>query len=152
MRTLSLISGLLVLMMVAASCSSTPQKLADAATTNDVGQTSDVLQFIDLGRADVQPNVPADAGLVPPDEITFPAPPEVACGGDAGECQFPPSACADPGCDGSVLCLSWSWVVYYDNPTCVSGRCTYTNRYFQCSSSSFCSAGGCRFNGTTAAP
>ena len=43
----------------------------------------------------------ADA-VIPPDNVMFPAAPELACGGDAGDCALPPSACADPSCDGGT--------------------------------------------------
>jgi hypothetical protein len=71
----------------------------------------------------------------------------MSCGGDAGDCQFPPSACGTLDCDAGS-CTGASWVVYYDAPTCASGQCVFTKRYFQCSVSTFCSLGGCRFNGT----
>jgi len=130
----------LLLLAVASSCSSSSTaKVGDAATTNDVGQTNDV-------AADVS----ADA-VVPPANVMFPEAPDVSCGGDAGDCPLPPSACADPSCDGGA-CYGLQWVVYFDNPACVNGQCVYTNRYFECSLGTMCTAGGCRFNGTTAAP
>jgi len=136
-----------LLLSTAVGCSSSSTaKTGDAATTSDVGQVSDVSQTIDL-RADA----PVDAPVVPPANIVFPAAPDVSCGDDAGQCQFPPSACADPSCD-TGSCPGLQWVVYYDSPMCVSGKCVYTNRYFQCSALATCTSGGCRYNGTTAAP
>ena len=81
----------------------------------------------------------------------FPEAPDIACGGDAAACPFPPSACADPSCDGGA-CPGLAWVVYYDSPTCVNSKCAYTNKYFECDVNARCSVGGCRFNGTLAAP
>ena len=134
-----------ILLAMASSCSSSSTaKGGDAAATNDVGQTSDVGQ-----THDVAADVSADA-VLPPANVSFPEAPDVDCGGDAAACPLPPSVCADPSCDASA-CPGLQWVVYYDNPTCVSGKCVYTNRYFECSVGTMCAAGGCRFNGTTAA-
>ena len=127
-----------------AACSSSAAKPGDAATTNDVGQAGDVAPPQDMSQTS---EVPADAALVPPDNVSFPDMPEMACGGGPGDCQFPPSACADPSCDGGI-CAGFQWVVYYDNPMCVNGKCAYTKKYFECDISSYCSMGGCRFNGT----
>jgi hypothetical protein len=90
----------------------------------------------------------ADAQRTPPDDVTFPPPPVVTCGADAGDgggaCDLPPSSCADPTCaDASASCDPWSWVVYYDNPRCVNGRCVWDRAYFQCASFDRCSHGGC---------
>ena len=136
----------LLLLAVASSCSSSSTaRGSDAAPTNDVGQTNDVGP-----TKDVAPDVSADA-IVPPANVMFPEPPVVSCG-DAGDCPLPPSACADPACDGGGACYPWRWVVYYDNPACVGGQCVYTNRYFECSLDTACTAGGCRYNGTLATP
>ena len=135
-------ASIVMLMALAPGCSSSPAKGVDAAGTKDVGQTSDVGQ-----ARDVPPEVPANATLDPPTDVSFPEAPEIACSGDAAECPFPPSACGDPSCDGGA-CPYWAWVVYYDSPTCVNGRCAYVKKYFRCDSSSICAAGGCRFNGT----
>lgn len=141
----------LFLLATASGCSSSSTaKGGDASSTNDAGQTSDVVQTNDLLQVnDVASNMSADAPVVPPDNVIFPEAPDVPCGGDAGDCQLPASACADPSCDAGS-CPGLQWVVYYDNPTCVSGRCAYTNRYFVCSILATCSAGGCRYNGTAA--
>jgi hypothetical protein len=137
--SLSVFASLLLAM--ASSCSSSnTAKGGDASSTNDVGQTNDIAS-----------DMSADAPVVPPADVMFPEAPDLSCGGDAGECQLPPSACADPSCDGGA-CPGIQWVVYFDNPVCVSGKCVYTNRYFECSNGTMCAAGGCRFNGTTAAP
>jgi hypothetical protein len=136
----------LLLPAVASSCSSSSTaKSGDAATTKDVGQANDVGQTHDVAL-----DVSADA-VVPPANVMFPEAPDVSCG-DAGDCPLPPSACADPSCDGGGACYGFRWVVYYDNPACVNGQCVYTNRYFECSLDTTCTAGGCRFNGTLGAP
>ena len=156
MRGVVAFFSLIGLAAVAPSCSSTAAKAGDAASPDDVGQTHDVGQANDVGQPsdarstkDLAPEVPADAALVPPAEVIFPEAPPMSCGA-ADECQFPPSACADPSCDGGV-CPGVQWIVYYDSPTCVNGQCEYTKRYFQCLGNNLCSAGGCRFNGTLAA-
>jgi hypothetical protein len=150
MRAVTTVSALLV--TLAPSCSSSSAKPVDAAGANDVRQTSDVGQLHDiaLGR-DIAPEVAADAAMVPPDNVMFPDAPEATCTGAAADCPFPPSACADPSCDGGA-CAGLPWVVYYDSPICLSGKCAYQKRYFECDVSSRCSSGGCRFNGTLAAP
>ena len=150
MRTSLSVLALLLLAMASTCSSSSTFKGNDAAITNDVGQNNDVAQSIDIGQTkDVASDIAADA-VVPPANVSFPEAPDVACGGDAAACPLPPSACADPSCDASA-CYGLQWVVYYDNPTCVSGKCVYTNRYFECSLGTQCTSGGCRFNGTTAA-
>lgn len=131
---------LLALWAVGAGCSS------GSSRTGATGMNDAAAQI-----PDATPDRTADVAVVPPGSVLFPDAPDVACGGDAGECPLPPSACADPSCDGGA-CPGTQWVVYYDNPMCVSGQCVYTNRYFECSVSTTCSGGGCRFNGTTAAP
>jgi hypothetical protein len=142
---------LLFLMAVAPRCSSSSAAPADAASTNDVGHASDVGQTNDVAQTgDAKSDATADV-VLPPASVIFPDAPDVACGGDAGDCGLPPSACADPSCDGGA-CYGLQWVVYYDNPTCVNDKCVYTQRYFECSIGAMCSAGGCRYNGTTAAP
>jgi hypothetical protein len=156
MRALGEGSAMLVLIAAAASCSGGSAKAIDGATTSDVGNTGDhasedTRQNGDVDRTrDVATEVPADAAIVPPANVMFPEPPEVACHGDATDCPFPPSSCANPGCDGGT-CAGLAWVVYYDSPTCVNSKCAYAKRYFECDVSSQCSAGGCRFNGTLAA-
>jgi len=140
-------SILALLLAIASGCSSSvTAKGGDAAVTTDVGQSNDVAQTNDVGQTN---DATADA-VVPPANVMFPAGPDVSCGGDAGDCPLPPSACAVP-CD-PTSCDGLQWVVYYDDPVCVSGKCVYTNRYFECSPGTMCTAGGCRFNGTTAAP
>jgi hypothetical protein len=137
-----------LLLSTVSSCSRTvPAKSGDAATTIDVGPTIEAGQTIDFGQ--VQQDA-ASGTAVAPDNVMFPAAPDLACGGDAGECPLPPSACADPSCDGGGICPGWQWVVYYDDPVCVSGKCVYTNWYFKCDALSMCSLGGCHYNGTAA--
>ena len=143
--SLSVFASLLLAMASGCSSSSTA-KGGDASATNDLGQAGDVGQ-----TNDVAPDMSTDAPVVPPAAVMFPQAPDVSCGGGAGDCPLPPSACADPSCDGGA-CPGLQWVVYYDNPMCVSGKCVYTNRYFECSLETMCASGGCRFNGTTAAP
>jgi hypothetical protein len=139
MRATSTLLMLFTIMILGSTCSksaATGDAATDVATSKDLGA--------DVGQG---PEVPAGTVLTPPARITFPDAPAMSCGGDAGDCQFPPSACANVGCDGGT-CDFQEWVVYYDAPTCVSGRCVFTKRYFQCGNSTACSGGGCRFNGT----
>jgi hypothetical protein len=143
MQVISRLFALLMVMTVAGTCSKNVMPAGDAAS--DV-TTSDVTTSKDLGPT--IGDVPPDTALTPPSGVTFPDAPQMSCGGDAGDCQFPPSVCADPSCDGGQ-CLGYGWVVYYDTPTCVSGQCAFTKRYFQCSFNyEMCVGGGCRFNGT----
>jgi hypothetical protein len=137
MQVISRLFALLMVMTVAGTCSKNVMPGGDAA--------SDVTTSKDLGPTNG--DVPPDTALTPPSGVTFPDPPQMSCGGDAGDCQFPPSACADPSCDGGQ-CQGFEWVVYYDTPTCVSGQCAFTKRYFHCSFNTACYGGGCRFNGT----
>jgi len=143
-----------VVVLTTGGCASGSGKAGDAATNKDLGDANDAVQASDLtapgdrgGARDTAVDIPADAGFVPPANVTFPEPPEMSCAGSASDCEFPPSACAAPSCDGGN-CPGLQWVVYYDAPSCVGGKCKYTNRYFECTSNTACSAGGCRFNGT----
>ena len=139
----------LVVLIAAASCSSNSAKSVDAAVTSTAGDAGDTGG--DVGQTlDVAAEVLVDAAIVPPDTITFPEAPEATCHGDATDCPLPPSACADPSCDGGT-CPGLQWVIYYDIPTCVNDKCAYEKRYFECTVSTVCSAGGCRFNGTLGA-
>lgn len=142
MRALSRLLMLVTAVTLGSTCSKNGAAVGDAAidvpTSSDLGSTSDV------GQAS---EVPADALLTPPAGVTFPDTASMSCAGGAEDCQFPPSACADLGCDGGQ-CPGLQWVVYYDNPRCVSGQCVFTKRYFQCGPGTACSVGGCRFNGT----
>jgi len=141
MRVTSSLSALLLVMIVGSACSkgaSSRDAATDVPMSNDLGSTNDV------GRA---PDVPAGAMLTPPAGFTFPEAPAMSCGGDAADCQFPPSACGNIACDASA-CSAANWVVYYDSPTCVSAQCVFTKRYFLCGNSTACINGGCRFNGT----
>jgi hypothetical protein len=140
------VGGLALATLVVGCSSDRTLKPVDAAMTADVALTIDGLLILDT-KVDIAP----DAPVVPPANVTFPEAPEASCGDDAGECPLPPSACADYSCDGGI-CYGIGWVVYYDNPTCVSGQCVYTKRYFECNLFSECVNGGCRYSGTTAAP
>lgn len=135
-------------------CSGSAGKVRDAGTNSDVSQTNDAPRTSDRapigdgGRArDAAVEIPAEAVFAPPPNVIFPEAPQSSCAGTANDCELPPSACAEPSCDGGV-CQGYRWVIYYDSPTCVSGKCKYTNRYFECTVSTVCSAGGCRYNGT----
>ena len=145
------VGGLALAFLVVGCSSSHSAKFGDASTTTDVVLTIDGILFLDTKVADTKVDIAPDAPVVPPANVSFPEAPEASCGDDAGECPLPPSACADYSCDGGI-CWGLGWVVYYDNPTCVSGTCVYTKRYFECSVLSECSAGGCHYSGTTAAP
>jgi len=143
--------GFVMLMALASSCSSGSAKVIDAGVTTDVAQTGDDGPPNDVGQThDARPKASVDAALMPPAGVMFPEAPDVACGNDATDCPLPPSACADPSCDGGS-CPGLSWVIYYDGPTCVNNKCAYNNKYFECAVGSQCSAGGCRFNATLAA-
>jgi hypothetical protein len=132
---------LLVVAVLASACSRSALPAGDAAT--ETGTPTDTASSVDSG----QPEIPADARLAPPMGITFPDAAPMTCGGDAGRCDFPPSACAAPDCT-STGCPGLAWIVYFDNPTCVSGQCVFTKRYFQCSNSMACLSGGCISNVT----
>ena len=97
-------------------------------------------------RVDTRTEIPPDAGPTPPANVLFPEPPELPCS-TVSDCEFPPSACADPSCVAND-CPGYRWVVYYDHPQCTAGKCVFEQRYFQCTFSTSCSNGGCRFNGT----
>ena len=96
---------------------------------------------LEPGSPDANPMLPATLVVVPP--------PEVSCAGQADaavECDLPLSTCAVPsGCIGDLAsCMSRSsWIVYYENPRCVDGRCVWDQAYFQCDSGSFCYKGAC---------
>jgi hypothetical protein len=69
------------------------------------------------------------------------------------ECDLPPSTCAlRDDCDADVAsCMvGSSWIVYYENPRCVAGRCVWDQEYFQCGAFGRCSLGACISIGTTA--
>jgi hypothetical protein len=93
------------------------------------------------GSPDADPPLPS--GLVAE------SPPEVSCTGQADaavECDLPMSTCALPsGCDADVnVCMSGStWIVYYENPRCVAGRCVWDQAYFHCDGISYCTRGAC---------
>jgi hypothetical protein len=81
-------------------------------------------------------------------------PPDLACSGQADaavECDLPPSTCAlRDSCDAGVAsCVSGSaWIVYYENPRCVAGRCVWDQEYFRCATG-LCLYGACASIGTT---
>jgi len=133
--------ALLVVAVFGGGCSKTALSPSDAAT--ETGTPTDTASLVDVA----EPEIPADAGPTPPAGITFPDAPPMSCGADAGSCDFPPSACADRDCTASG-CPGIAWIVYYDSPTCVSGQCVFTKRYFQCSNSMACVSGGCISNVT----
>lgn len=93
-----------------------------------------------------EPDVPADSTVTAPEGVSFPDAPRASCA-TANDCDFPPSVCADPTCDGGD-CPGRGWVVYFDKPACPAGSCVFERRYFQCGNLSFCAAGGCRYAGT----
>ena len=99
-------------------------------------------------RSDGRPDISGNTQSMPPANVRFPDPPQMTCSGPS-DCDFPPSACADRGCDAGS-CPGASWVVYYDHPQCTAGQCVFEPRYFQCSGLEYCSGGGCQFNGTAA--
>lgn len=85
-----------------------------------------------------------------PATLEAPPQPDVACSGsDTSACMLPPSACA---VDKSCSSCNPGWVVYYQTPRCVNGRCVWDESYFQCQNfGSGCSNGGCLPQGTTTA-
>jgi hypothetical protein len=94
-------------------------------------------------RSDAEPQLPAD--------LVAPAPPDVCCDANVGAaaCDLPPSVCAVvKGADGGFV-ASTQWIVFYENPRCVSGHCLWDQSYFQCSGgSTACQNGACTFLGT----
>ena len=135
---------------VALGCAKDPPRMTtgpvDAASIDHITVGSDLL----TGGPDVPigggPDIPADTQPTPPADVMFPNQPQITCA-TVSDCEFPPSACAAPSCDGG-LCPGFSWVVYYDSPQCVAGQCVFEQRYFQCANGLSCNLGGCRFNGT----
>ena len=120
----------------------------DISSGSDIHGGADVV--LDVVLIDRRPDIPPDSQPTPPADVMFPAPPQVSCAA-VSDCEFPPSACAAPSCDGGG-CPGSEWVVYYDNPQCLAGKCAFEQRYFQCIGGlTTCSLGGCRFNGTAAA-
>ena len=127
-----------------ASCSSSTKSgsLSNGDSGADVATSSDAAD----GSSDA-PHLPAT--------LTAPAQPNVACSGsDTSTCTLPPSMCAlYQQCDasGGVSCNA-PWVVYYQNPHCVSGSCVWDENYFQCQNfQTNCVNGGCLPQGTTTA-
>jgi hypothetical protein len=135
---------------VVLGCSKEPSQIStgpadaanDGASVDQVMGGSDlVVVVVDSGR-----DIPPNTQPTPPEHVRFPDPPQWTCAAPT-DCEFPPSACADPSCDGGA-CFGYSWAVYYDSPQCVTGKCVFEQRYFQCSGATTCFEGGCRFNGT----
>jgi hypothetical protein len=102
--------------------------------------------------ADVPVTAGPDADPPLPADLMAPAPPDVACAddGSSAACDLPPSVCAEPlGCDAGAGACASSWIVYYQSPRCVDGRCVWVQGYFQCSNRSPCQNGACTPPGTT---
>jgi hypothetical protein len=99
-------------------------------------------------------SAPPDADTALPSGFSAPSPPEVACDGQADAavaCDLPPSTCAlFTACDASALsCGPQSiWMVYYQNPRCVDGRCVWDEGYFQCEGFTSCVQGACQGRAT----
>jgi hypothetical protein len=55
-----------------------------------------------------------------------------------GECMMPPSVCADS-----------HWAAYFDDGTCVNGKCELVTKYHYCETG--CTGGRCISTGSTAA-
>jgi hypothetical protein len=89
-----------------------------------------------------------DATVHPPDGLVAPPAPAIVCGNsDSPEaCPLPPEVCAlDGDCDASAdpgACQTSGWLVYYDNPRCVDGRCVTDPHFYQCQDH-FCHNGAC---------
>ena len=102
--------------------------------------------------------LPTDSGVVDhqsdalqlPATLESPPQPDVACSGsDTSACTLPSSTCA---VDKSCASCSAGWIVYYQTPRCVLGRCVWDEGYFQCQNfGSGCANGGCLPQGTTTA-
>jgi hypothetical protein len=137
MRARSSRYALFVVLTVGAACSKSATPSGDAAS--DSATSKDTASATGDGSSDVT--------VGPPAGITFPDASPMSCGGDAGDCQLPPSACGSSSCDGSS-CAGTPWVVYYDSPTCVGGRCLFTKRFFECTGEVACINGACPFNVT----
>jgi hypothetical protein len=131
------------------ACSKDPPQPA-TGSMDAAGDSAGVDHLVDAsdGRLDSRPDIPPDTQPTPPANVVFPDPPQLTCS-RVSDCEFPPSTCADPSCDGGV-CPGYPWVVYYDNPQCNAGKCVFEQRYFECGGWEVCSGGGCRFNGTAA--
>jgi len=85
-----------------------------------------------------------------PAGVMSPPQPDVACSGsDTTPCTLPPSMCALLTSCGACPA---PWVVYYQAPSCVNGRCVWSENYFQCQNTQVnCVSGGCQPMGTTTA-
>lgn len=72
-----------------------------------------------------------------------PSPPQVSCdgsgGGDAGVCPPPRS-----------VCVSGLWLLFYDQGECVSGQCSWQERYVVCADG--CASGACIIGVATPPP
>ena len=87
--------------------------------------------------------MPVDAGACP--DASSDDAEALVTGCDAGpptpyysECMMPPSVCADS-----------HWAAYFDDGTCVSGKCELVTKYHYCETG--CSHGACYSSGPTAA-
>ena len=143
------LAHLLAAALLGLACSSGNKGLASPSDASDAPATSDGPLMSQDGSA-------TDPDALPPGMVA-PAPPDVACTGDADaaiECDLPPSTCAIwPGaCDAGVLaCIGGSpWIVYYQNPRCVAGHCVWDQAYFECDGGKSCRAGACMTVLTTA--
>jgi hypothetical protein len=132
------------------ACSSSKLTSALHADASDAPLSGDAPLMSEDGPSDAPPD-----GLPP--GLVAPAPPDVACTGDAdaaAACDLPPSTCAMwPGaCDaGALTCIIGSaWIVYYENPRCVAGHCVWDQAYFECAGGKACRAGACTTILTTA--
>src|SRR2546430_13373968 len=127
-RGLARASGVAVLAIVTAigwGCSKdTPGPSMGAMDAAGDGPVVDQIRSGSDARLDSPVEIPPDAQPTPPANVSFPEPPLLTCS-VASDCDFPPSACADPSCNNASSCPGIRWVVYYDNPQCTAWRCVF---------------------------
>jgi hypothetical protein len=95
------------------------QEIVDAASTV-VGRDAEFGVGLDATDLDAPALGPVDASC------------DSDAGGEGGLCPLPRSQCADG-----------RWLVYFDNGACVSGQCSWEQRYVDCSTIG-CFLGACR--------
>lgn len=77
-----------------------------------------------------------EAGIAP---RSLPPLPQITCdpAGSGAECTLPQSVCAD-----------YSWLVFYTEPACVRGLCTWTPKALMCQPPDQCIDAACEYNFT----
>jgi hypothetical protein len=143
------------LLSPACSSSKVAAPAPDAAPATAPDAAPDVIKGSFAPDADPFATPPPDARPALPDNLVAGPPPEVSCAGAtdvASACDLPPSSCALlRDCDaGGDYCAQFSaWIVYYEHPRCVDGRCVWDQSLFHCDSASVCRFGACASTAST---